>query len=89
MAPGELNTVVTGAPNLYDYKGQGELKTPLVTPYAREGAEVIDGHSDGIKRLVIKPKKLRGIMNSSMVCSGMELGHPWRGSWWHHVAGWD
>ncbi len=71
---GEVETCVTGAPNLYPYKGKGPLDTPLVTAYAREGAEVIDGHGDGVKRMVLKPKELRGIMNRTMVCSEMELG---------------
>jgi len=71
---GEVETVVTGAPNLYPYKGKGPINPPLVTPYAREGAEVIDGHGDGVARMILKPKNLRGIDNKSMVCSAMELG---------------
>ncbi len=70
----EPETVVTGAPNLYPYKDQGPLDPPLVAPYAREGAEVIDGHKEGGARLIIKPKNLRGIDNKSMVCSEKELG---------------
>jgi len=71
---GEVETVVTGAPNLYPYKDQGPLDPPLVAPYAREGAEVIDGHKNDGSRLVIKPRNLRGIDNRSMVCSEKELG---------------
>lgn len=71
---GEVEDVVTGAPNLYPYKDQGAINPPLIVPYAREGAEVIDGHAEGGKRLVIKPKNLRGIDNKSMVCSAKELG---------------
>jgi phenylalanyl-tRNA synthetase beta chain len=70
----EVETVVTGAPNLYPYKDQGPIEPPLVVAYARENAEVIDGHKDDGSRLVIKPKKLRGIDNKSMVCSEKELG---------------
>jgi len=70
----EPEVVVTGAPNLYPYKDQGPINPPLISPYAREGAEVIDGHGDGVQRLIIKPKNLRGIDNKSMVCSPMELG---------------
>lgn len=44
---GELEDVVTGAPNLYPYKDQGPLDPPLVVAYAREDAEVIDGHKGG------------------------------------------
>lgn len=71
---GEIETVVTGAPNLYPYKDQGAIDQPLVVPYAREGAELIDGHKDDGSRLVIKERELRGIPNRSMVCSEKELG---------------
>ena len=71
---GEVETVVTGAPNLFPYKDKGAIEPPLVVPYAREGAEVIDGHKDDGSRLVIKERKLRGIPNKSMVCSAKELG---------------
>jgi phenylalanyl-tRNA synthetase beta chain len=71
---GDVETVVTGAPNLYPYKDQGPLDPPLVSPYAREGAEVIDGHKEDGSRMKIKPRKLRGIDNRSMVCSEKELG---------------
>jgi phenylalanyl-tRNA synthetase beta chain len=69
-----VETVVTGAPNLYPYKDKGPLDPPLIAPYAREGAEVIDGHKEGKPRLVIKERDLRGIPNKSMVCSELELG---------------
>ena len=71
---GEIEQVVTGAPNLFDYLGQGTLNPPLLTPFALEGAEVIDGHGDGASRMILKEKKLRGIPNRCMVCSEMELG---------------
>jgi phenylalanyl-tRNA synthetase beta chain len=71
---GVVETVVTGAPNLYPYKDQGPLNPPLVAPYAREGAQVIDGHKDDGSRMVLKPRLLRGIENRSMVCSEKELG---------------
>ncbi|MGB8251633.1 MAG: hypothetical protein WCF08_00325, partial [Anaerolineaceae bacterium] len=32
------HTVLTGAPNLFDYKGKGPLEKPLKVAYAREGA---------------------------------------------------
>lgn len=70
----EQEQVVTGAPNLFDYLGQGELNPPLLTPFALEGAEVIDGHGDGTARMILKERKLRGIPNRCMVCSEMELG---------------
>jgi phenylalanyl-tRNA synthetase beta chain len=71
---GQIETVVTGATNLFPYLGQGPLDPPLVTAYAREGAEVIDGHKDDGSRLIIKERALRGIPNRSMACSEKELG---------------
>ncbi len=70
----DLEQCVTGAPNLLDYKDQGPLDTPLWTPFAKEGAEVWDGHSDEPKRMILKERALRGIPNRSMVCSEKELG---------------
>jgi len=35
--------VLTGAPNLYPYKGLGELEKPLKVPYAKEGAQSMTG----------------------------------------------
>lgn len=68
----QLEQVVTGAPNLFEYKGQTGLN--LWTALALEGAEVWDGHSDEPKRMILKEKPLRGIPNRSMVCSEKELG---------------
>lgn len=70
----ELEQTVTGAPNLFEYKGIGPLEKPLWTAFALEGAEVWDGHSDEPKRMVLKEKPLRGIPNRCMVCSEKELG---------------
>jgi phenylalanyl-tRNA synthetase beta chain len=70
----ELEQCVTGAPNLFEYSGQGELDSPLWTAFAAEGAEVWDGHSDTPQRMILKGRKLRGIHNKSMVCSEKELG---------------
>jgi phenylalanyl-tRNA synthetase beta chain len=70
----ELEQCVTGAPNLFEFKGAGPLPKPLYTVIALEGAEVWDGHSDEPKRMILKEKPLRGIPNRSMVCSDKELG---------------
>ncbi len=70
----ELEACVTGAPNLFPYKGLGPLDEPLWAVWAAEGAEVWDGHSDEPKRMILKEKSLRGIPNRSMVCSEKELG---------------
>ncbi|UCC61071.1 MAG: phenylalanine--tRNA ligase subunit beta, partial [Dehalococcoidia bacterium] len=56
-------TVVTGAPNLEE--GQK-------VPFARVGAQLIDGHTGKLEKL--KPAKIRGIRSEGMVCSEKELG---------------
>ncbi len=66
--------VLTGAPNLFDYKGQGPLPTPLKVAYAREGARLYDGHQPGLVLTTLKRTKIRGVESSSMVCSEKELG---------------
>jgi phenylalanyl-tRNA synthetase beta chain len=71
---GQPEQCVTGAPNLFEYKDQGPLDSPLWTGFAAEGAEVWDGHSDTPRRMILKEKPLRGIPNRSMVCSEKELG---------------
>lgn len=72
---GEIEQIVTGAPNLFPYKGKGTLTPPIPCPIAREGAEVYDGHADEPgKRMILKERKIRGIPNRHMVCSEMELG---------------
>jgi phenylalanyl-tRNA synthetase beta chain len=68
------HTVLTGAPNLFEYKGQGELKKPLKVAYAKEGAELYDGHEPGYVKTVLKRTKIRGVESYSMVCSDKELG---------------
>ncbi|MGD0006175.1 MAG: phenylalanine--tRNA ligase subunit beta [Anaerolineaceae bacterium] len=66
--------VLTGAPNLYPYKGQGLLPRPLKVAYAREGARIYDGHQPGQMLTTLKRAKIRGIESFSMVCSEKELG---------------
>ncbi len=68
------HTVLTGAPNLFEYKGQGELKKPLKVAYAKEGAELYDGHQPGFQKTTLKRTKIRGVESYSMVCSEKELG---------------
>ncbi len=69
-----LEQCVTGASNLFGYKDAGPLDPPLWAPFAMEGAELWDGHSETPKRLRLKERALRGIPNRSMVCSEKELG---------------
>ncbi|MBN2550501.1 MAG: phenylalanine--tRNA ligase subunit beta [Anaerolineales bacterium] len=66
--------VLTGAPNLYPYKGLGPLPKPLKVPYAREGARIYDGHQPGQVLTTLKRAKIRGVDSYSMICSEKELG---------------
>ncbi len=68
------HTVLTGAPNLFEYKGQGALKPPIKVAYAKEGAEIYDGHEPGFIKMALKRTKIRGVESYSMVCSEKELG---------------
>ena len=71
--------VVTGAPNLFQFKGQslaaGDLPT-LKVAFAREGALLIDAYSDQRPRprRRLKKAKIRGVESRGMVCSELELG---------------
>jgi phenylalanyl-tRNA synthetase beta chain len=68
------HVVLTGAPNLFEFKGQGPLPKPLKVAYAKEGARIYDGHADGQVLVTLKRAKIRGIESYSMVCSEKELG---------------
>ncbi len=70
----EPHTVVTGAPNLFEYKGQGRLARPLKVAYAKTGATLYDGHQPGQVLATLKPTKIRGVPSDAMVCSEKELG---------------
>ncbi len=70
----EHHTVLTGAPNLYPFKGTGKLAKPLKVAYAKEGAVIYDGHADELVLTKLKRAKIRGIDSYSMVCSEKELG---------------
>ena len=67
-------TILTGAPNLYPYKGQGPLAQPLKVAYAREGAILYDGHQPGQVLTKLKRAVIRGVESFSMICSEKELG---------------
>ena len=66
--------VLTGAPNLYEYKGLGALPTPIKVAYAREGTTLYDGHADGQVLTTLKRTTIRGVESYSMACSEKELG---------------
>ena len=53
--------MLTGAPNLYPYKGIGVLATPLKVCYAHEGAQIYDGHQPGQVLTTIERAKIRGV----------------------------
>ena len=66
--------VLTGAPNLFEYKGIGPLSQPLKVAYAREGAHLYDGHQPGQVITTLKRARIRGVDSYSMICSEKELG---------------
>jgi len=69
-----IHTVLTGAPNLFPYKGKGPLARPLKVAYAREGAMLYDGHQPGPVLAALQRMKIRGVESYSMICSEKELG---------------
>ncbi len=66
--------VLTGAPNLYEFKGKGPLPKSIKVAYAKEGATIYDGHAEGLALTTLKRAKIRGVESYSMVCSEKELG---------------
>jgi phenylalanyl-tRNA synthetase beta chain len=70
----QQHIVLTGAPNLFPYKGQGPLPKPIKVAYAKEGARIYDGHAAGLALTTLKRAKIRGVESYSMVCSEKELG---------------
>ena len=72
----EPETVVTGAPNLFPYVGQEDISDlGLKSPFVMEGATVYDGHAkEPGKKMKLKGREIRGIMNRHMLCSEKELG---------------
>ncbi|HUF37355.1 MAG TPA: phenylalanine--tRNA ligase subunit beta [Anaerolineales bacterium] len=70
----QVHTVLTGAANLFEFKGAGPLETPLKVCYAREGAAIIDAYLPGDNLTTLKRKKIRGVESYSMACSERELG---------------
>ena len=66
--------VLTGAPNLFPWKGLGALQVPIKVAYAKEGAQIYDGHQPGQVLTTLKRAKIRGIDSYSMACSEKELG---------------
>ncbi|KAB8143837.1 phenylalanine--tRNA ligase subunit beta [Chloroflexia bacterium SDU3-3] len=71
---GQPHTVVTGAPNLQPYKDKGPVGHPLKSVFAKEGAELYDGHAEGKVKVKLKGRPVRGVMSDAMLCSEKELG---------------
>lgn len=67
--------VVTGAPNLFQFRSVEELPV-LKVAFARAGAVLIDAYSNERPRpkKKLKPSKIRGVESAGMVCSERELG---------------
>ena len=68
----EHEIVVTGAPSLYERRGEEGLH--LKVAFAWEGATLYDGHSEGWNKRKLKKSDIRGIPSRAMVCSEKELG---------------
>jgi phenylalanyl-tRNA synthetase beta chain len=66
--------ILTGAPNLFPYKGTGTLQIPIKVAYAKEGAQIYDGHQPGQVLTTLTRAKIRGVDSYSMACSEKELG---------------
>ncbi len=71
----EPQRVVTGAPNLYEFK-EADVLPVIKVAFAQSGAMLIDAYSDKSPRpkKKLKPSKIRGVPSSGMVCSERELG---------------
>src|SRR3970040_2032902 len=67
------HVVLTGAPNLFPFKGRGRLDSPLKVAYAREGAQLFDGHQPGWEVMTLRRTKIRGVDSYSMACSETRL----------------
>ncbi len=75
----EPERVVTGAPNLFAYRGASKADGTLPVlkvAFARAGAMLVDAYSEERPRprKKLKPTKIRGVPSAGMVCSERELG---------------
>ena len=60
---------------MFPYLDQGDISDrKLFSPFALEGATLYDGHKDGLVKMKLKGRKLRGVYNRCMLCSEKELG---------------
>jgi phenylalanyl-tRNA synthetase beta chain len=66
--------VVTGAPNLFEYIGAGDLTARRIfSPLILEGATYYDPYKNN-RKTTLKGRPLRGIYNDAMLCSAVEIG---------------
>ena len=70
---GSTRQVVTGAPNLFPYKGRDLGDADLWGALLLAGASYRNPYRD-LKITRLKAKKLRGIVSDAMLCSAAELG---------------
>ncbi len=68
----KLATVNLGAQQLTVVCAAPNIAVGQRVPFARVGAQLIDGHTG--EKLTLKPAKIRGILSEGMVCSEKELG---------------
>jgi phenylalanyl-tRNA synthetase beta chain len=73
----EREQVVTGAPNLFQYRETALEELPVLkVPFARIGAVLVDAYSEERPRpkKELKPARIRGVPSNGMICSERELG---------------
>lgn len=70
----EEHVVLTGAPNLFPFKGSGPLQSSIKVAFAREGATLFDGYKSDGEFMTLKRTMIRGVESYSMACSEKELG---------------
>ncbi len=76
--------VLTGAPNLFEFKGIGPLPKALKVAYAKEGAQIYDGHQEGQVLTKLKRATIRGVEVVLDGLLGEGIGHLGRARR-HHV----
>ena len=82
----EEHVVLTGAPNLFEFKGKGKLPKPIKVAWAKEGSTIYDGHADGLVLTTLKRAKIRGVEVLLDGLLGKGTRHQ-RGARGHHHPG--
>ncbi|MEM7352586.1 MAG: phenylalanine--tRNA ligase subunit beta, partial [Acidobacteriota bacterium] len=68
----QVQTAVSGAPNLFALRDSGPLEQPLKVAVALPGARLFDAKSHKVRRF--RKAKIRGVESAAMLCSERELG---------------